>query len=145
MRSTEERDTGAMDEATVQALAEGYLAYMVSGDDAVLRMFSPDFFDNVSGRSGLGIFGVVREWLDHSFAERSAELHLVTHTQDTVMIWYTVRGRHIGNGFPRLADKPVKGYAVTWPQVHIFRFEDGLVVEHWAVRDDAALIDSVDA
>jgi SnoaL-like domain len=134
-----------VDEATAQALAEGYLAYTVSGDDAVLRMFSPDFFDNVSGRRGLGISGVVREWLDQSLADRSAELHLVTHTQDTVVIWYTVRGRHIGNGFPRLADKPVKGNAVTWPQVHVFRLEAGLVVEHWAIRDDAALIDSVDA
>jgi hypothetical protein len=79
--SNEERDTRSMDEATAQALAEGYLAYTVSGDDAVLRMFSPDFFDNVSGRFGLGIFGVVREWLDQSLAERSAELHLVTHTR----------------------------------------------------------------
>ena len=27
----------------------------------------------------------------------------------------------------------------------IFRLDDGLVVEHWAVRDDATLLDSVDA
>ena len=41
-------------------LARGYLDYTVSGDEAVLKMFSPDFFDNVSGRSGLDIFEVVR-------------------------------------------------------------------------------------
>ncbi|HVH94365.1 MAG TPA: ester cyclase [Nocardioidaceae bacterium] len=134
-----------IDGETAQALAEGYVAYMASGEDAVMEMFSSAFFDNVSGRSGLDIFQVVRVWMDQSFDQRSAELHLVTHTEDTVVIWYTVRGRHIGNGFPRLAGRPVKGNAITWPQVHIFRLSDGLVVEHWAVRDDATLLDAVDA
>jgi predicted ester cyclase len=134
-----------MDSAAAQALAEGYLAYTTSGDESVLSLFSARFFDNVSGQSGLRIFSVVREWLDTSFDQRSADLHLVTHTEDKVMIWFTVRGRHIGNGFPRLTGKPVKGNAISWPQVHIFRLEAGLVVEHWAVRDDAALLDSIDA
>jgi predicted ester cyclase len=39
----------------------------------------------------------------------------------------------------------VKGNQVAWPQVHIFRFADELVVEHWAVRDDKAMLDSVPA
>jgi predicted ester cyclase len=134
-----------IDRETAQALAEGYVAYTATGDDGVMEMFSSAFFDNVSGQSGLDIFRVVSEWLDQSFDQRSADLHLVTHTEDTVVIWYTVRGRHIGNGFPRLAGRPVKGNAITWPQVHIFRLNDGLVVEHWAVRDDATLMDSVDA
>jgi lactoylglutathione lyase len=134
-----------IDRETAQTLAEGYVAYTVSGDDGVMKMFSSGFFDNVSGQSGLDIFRVVREWLDQSFDQRSVDLHLVTHTEDTVVIWYTVRGRHIGNGFPRLAGRPVNGNAITWPQVHIFRLNDGLVVEHWAVRDDAALLDSVGA
>jgi hypothetical protein len=29
--------------------------------------------------------------------------------------------------------------------VHIFRLAEGLVVEHWAVRDDAAMLDAVRA
>ena len=134
-----------MDPATAHALADGYAAYNATGDLSVLTMFSPGFYDNVSGRRGLDIFAVVGRWLVESFAERSVQLHLVTHTDDTVMMWYTVRGRHIGNGFPRLQGLPVKGNPVSWPQVHIFRLEGGLVVEHWAVRDDAALLDSVTA
>ena len=109
---------------------------------SIMSMFSPDFYDNVSRQRGLRIFSVVRDWLEESFAERRADLHLVAHTDDTVMTWYTVRGRHIGNSFPRLRGLPVKGNTITWPQVHIFRLDGGLVVEHWAVRDDAALIDS---
>jgi predicted ester cyclase len=118
---------------------------MTTGDLSVRSMFSPEFFDNVSGQRGLRIFSVVAEWLEESFAERSAELHMVTHTADTVMMWYTVSGRHVGNGFPRLKGLPIKGNTIRWPQVHIFRFQDGLIVEHWAVRDDATMPDSATA
>jgi predicted ester cyclase len=134
-----------MDQATARALADGYAAYNATGELSVLSMFSPMFYDNVSRQRGLHIFTVVAGWFAESFAERSVEIHLVTHTDDTVMAWYTVRGRHIGNGFPRLEGLPVKNNPIAWPQVHIFRLENGLVVEHWAVRDDAALLDSVTA
>jgi lactoylglutathione lyase len=134
-----------MDAGTAQALADGYVAYLTTGDTSVLDMFSAEFYDNVSKTRGLDIFGLVAGWLDESFAERSAELHLVTHSADTVMVWCTAHGRHVGNGFPRLRGLPVKGNRVAWPQVHIFRLADGLVVEHWAVRDDAAMLDAVRA
>jgi len=132
-----------MDHAGAQALADGYIAYTTAGDTSVFTMFSPDIYDNVSKTRGLGIFDIVSRWMDETFADRSADLHLVTHTDDTVVIWYTAHGRHIGNGFPRLKGLPITGNQVAWPQVHIFRFAEGLVVEHWAVRDDAAMLDAV--
>ena len=128
-----------------QALADGYAAYIAVGDTSVLSRFSPEFSDNVSGQRGLDIFTTVGGWFEESFAERTVQRHLVTHNADTVMIWYTMRGRHIGNGFPRLEGLPIRGNRVTWPQVHIFRLDDDLVVEHWAVRDDAAMLDAVTA
>lgn len=134
-----------MDDARAQALADGYLTYITSGDASVLAMFSPEFYDNVSETRGLDILDVVRGWLDESVADRSADLHLVTRTDDTVVIWCTARGRHVGNGFPRLKGLPVSGNQVAWPQVHVFRLADDLVVEHWAVRDDAAMLDAVKA
>ena len=130
-----------MNQATAHALADGYAAYIARGDMSVLGMFSPEFYDNVSGQRGLHILTIVAGWLEESFAERTVQLHLVTHNDDTVMIWYTMRGRHIGNGFPRLKGLPIKENRVTWPQVHIFRLKDDLVVEHWAVRDDATTLD----
>lgn len=61
------------------------------------------------------------------------------------MIWYTMRGQHIGNGLPRLTGLPIKGNRIAWPQVHIVRLADDVVVDHWPVRDDAAMLDSVTA
>jgi hypothetical protein len=111
----------------------------------VLRLFSPNFYDIVSRTRGLVVFDVVGAALDESCADRSAELDLVAHNGNRVMVWYTAHGRQIGNAFPRLEGLPVKGNQVAWPQVHIFRFADELVVEHWAVRDDKAMLDSVPA
>ena len=73
-----------MDRTTAQALADGYLAYLSNGDMSIMSMFAPDFYDNVSRQRGLHIFGVVRDWLEESFAERRTDLHLVTNTDDTV-------------------------------------------------------------
>ena len=91
-----------MDQATAQGLADGYVAYWTTGDRSVLRMFSPNFYDIVSRTRGLVVFDVVGAALDESFADRSAELHLVAQNENRVMVWYTAHGRHIGNAFPRL-------------------------------------------
>lgn len=124
-------------------LGRGYAAYVETGDEAVFEHFSPDFFDNVSGQRGLQIFETVAGWLDESFRDRRAELHAAMGDGDRVMIWFTMHGTHIGNGFPRLAGGPVSNKPITWPQVHIFRIANGLVVEHWAVRDDATMLDQI--
>ena len=99
----------------------------------------------MNGQHGLDTFAVVRGWVEESFADRSTELHPVTHNDDTAMIWCTTRARHVGSSHPRLRGLPVEGNEITWPQVHVFRFADGAVVERWAVRDDLALIESATA
>jgi len=83
-----------MDDATAQALADGYVAYTSTGDLSIMRMFSPDFFDNVSGRRGLGIFTVVGGWLEESFAERSAELHGHPHPRHRDDVVHHERAAH---------------------------------------------------
>jgi predicted ester cyclase len=138
------QDAG-MDDELAQAIADGYERWSVTGDDSVISLFSPDFLDNVSGRRGLAIFGVVARWLEESFADRRVEHHATMSDGDRVMVWYTAHGRHIGNGFPRLRGCPVTGAQVSWPQLHVFRVEDGKVAEHWAVRDDFAMIEQITA
>jgi predicted ester cyclase len=99
--------------------------------------------NHVSGRRGPEIWDVVAAWGQESFADRRTELHAVMSGGDRVMVWVTVSARHVGNGFPRMAGLPVHGNRVTWSQVHVFRIADGRVTEHWAVRDDAAMLDQL--
>jgi predicted ester cyclase len=74
-------------------------------------------------------------WLNGGFSERRFEIHQVIAEGDTVVVHCTFHGRHTGQ-FRGLAptNRPV-----AFRHVHIHRFQDGKVVEHWAVRDDLGL------
>jgi predicted SnoaL-like aldol condensation-catalyzing enzyme len=41
---------------------------------------------------------------------------------------------------PLLADTPVSRRATAWTFIHIWRVVDGMIVEHWACRDDLGLL-----
>lgn len=64
-----------MNRARAHALADGYAAYIARGDMSVLGMFSPEFYDNVSGQRRLRIFTIVDGWFKESFAQRTVQLH----------------------------------------------------------------------
>jgi predicted ester cyclase len=133
----------AMDTELANAIADGYERWAATGDQSVLVLFSPTFIDNVSGQRGLVIFEVVGRWLEESVADRHIEHHATIFDGDKVMVWYTQHGRHVGNGFPRLRGCAVTGAQVRWTQVHVCRVEAGKIVEHWAVRDDFAMLEQI--
>lgn len=111
---------------------------------SVLGLFAADFLDNVSGQRGLEIFDIIERWLNESFADRTVEHHATMFDDaERVMVWYTAYGRHVGNGFPRMAGLPVTNAVIAWPQLHVFLTKSGLVVEHWAVRDDFAMLEQL--
>ena len=132
-----------MDEALAAEIAEAYMRWGVDGDTAIKDLCAPDFHDNVSGQTGPHIFDVVTGWLDSSFSGRRVEHHATMTDGDRVLVWYTQYGTHIGNGFPRMAGLPVTGAEVGWTQVHVLRVKDGKAVEHWAVRDDFAMLEQI--
>ena len=74
-------------------------------------------------------------WVKQGFSERRFEVHHVIADGDTVVVYCTCHGRHTGQ-FRGLAST---SQPVAFRQVHILRFQDGKVVEHWPVRDDLGL------
>jgi hypothetical protein len=134
-----------VDRSLADEIATAYMRWATDGDPSVKTLFSLDFVDHVSGRRGLEIFDIVANWLDASFADRRIEHHATAMEGERVLVWYTQHGRHVGNGFPRLAGLRVAGAEVAWPQLHVFRVEDALAVEHWAVRDDYSLVEQIKA
>ena len=122
-------------------IADAYMRWVAEGDQWVKNLCSAEFHDNVSGM-GISVFDVVGGWFEASFADRRVEHHGTMTDEDRIMIWFTMRGVHIGNAFPRMVDLDIAGADVIWPQVHIFRTEQGKLVEHWAVRDDLIMLES---
>jgi len=74
--------------------------------------------------------------LKGAFSDRHYEIHQVIADGDTVAVHCTFSGRHTGE-FMGLAPTN-RPFAVH--QVHIVRFQDGKAIEHWAVRDDLAML-----
>jgi predicted ester cyclase len=54
---------------------------------------------------------------------------------ERVMAWVRCEGRHVGEFF---GIRPT-GHEFSFNAMHVFRVEDEVVREHWAVRDDLAL------
>lgn len=52
----------------------------------------------------------------------------------------TLHGTHRVSTVPLLADAPVTGRSVAWTFIHIWRVADGMLVAHWASRDDTGLL-----
>lgn len=85
-----------------------------------------------------GLEGATRTmlWLGRVFSEQRWEIHRVIGEGDTVVIHATHHGRHTGD----LMGIPPTNREVAYSYVHIVRFRDGLIAEHWGVRDDMTLM-----
>jgi predicted ester cyclase len=81
-------------------------------------------------------------WLRAAFADLAFDVHDVVQQGDVVAVHVTMRGRHTGDFVGHRPDGsvgdvfPPTGKRFATFQTHWFRMRDGLVVEHWANRDD---------
>src|SRR5262245_55106478 len=70
--------------------------------------------------------------------------HLIAEG-DLVVDHMTIHGRHRASTMGLLAGTDATGRPVAWTYIHIWRVVDGMVVEHWACRDDVGLLRQVGA
>ena len=84
-------------------------------------------------------------WLRQAYSDLAWELHEVVASGDLVAVHATMSGRHTGTHHHYGPDGavmrtlPPTGRAFAATQSHWLRFADGLIVEHWANRDDLGL------
>ena len=71
------------------------------------------------------------------------EQHHLVADGDVAVQHVTVHGTHRGSTMPLLSDLPVTGKAAAWRFIHIWRVAGGAIVEHWACRDDMALVEQL--
>ena len=81
-------------------------------------------------------------WLREAYADLTWEVNDIVADGDLVVIHATMSGRQVepfvtydAQGRPAQAF-PATGRTFAVTQSHWFRVEDGLVIEHWANRDD---------
>ncbi len=74
--------------------------------------------------------------LNEAIADIAFEPHHVLADGDLVALHATVSGRHVGE----LGGVAATGRRFSVRHVHLYRIADGRLAEHWAVRDDVALL-----
>ena len=88
-----------------------------------------------AARGREAIKGVVR-WLRGAFPDLAYEIEDAFGDEDRVAIRCTARGTHLGEFLGR---QPT-GRSFAAQQIHLFRVRDGQIAEHWAGRDDVAMM-----
>ena len=112
------------------------LALICNGDAgaAVDGVIHPDFVNHRSGspRGGPDGFRDVIRWLGAAFADISITPDDVIACADKVVARTRFKALHVGpfNGIPP------SNRTIEIDQIHIWRLQDGLVVENWACMDE---------
>lgn len=142
-----------IDTTDARTLMETRFAEMVGGDlDAFERAYHPTAGDRDAGMPPAGRtpgaegFHANALWLRGMFSDLAWDVHEAIAQDDLIVAHTTMRGRHTGpltryspDG-DLVIDVPATGREFAVTQTHWYRHLDGLIVEHWANRDDLGLL-----
>jgi lactoylglutathione lyase len=113
-----------------------------AGDLAVLDdLVATDLVNHAAGPQGREGLRQILQTIEADLGPTSLEQHHLIIEGDLAVQHVTLHGTHRGSSMPLLADLPVTGERAAWPFIHIWRVAEGMVVEHWACRDDLGMIE----
>jgi lactoylglutathione lyase len=115
-----------------------------AGDDAVLDdLVAEDMVNHAAGPQGRDGLRLILRIINDDLGPVTAEQHHLIGDGDLVAQHLTLHGVHRASTKPLLSDTPVSGRPATWTFIHIWRIAGGMIVEHWACRDDTGLLHQV--
>lgn len=129
-----------MSEENKAAARRFYEEFMPQGViDAADELFSEDFVNHAAPpESPAGRAGARHQvkMLAEAFDEQSYDVHHVLADGDEVAVHCTWNATHTGEfmGIPATTKR------IAQKQIHVLRFEGGMIAEHWAVRDDLTML-----
>ncbi len=113
-------------------------------DDTVLDdLVASDMVNHAAGPQGRDGLRTILHTIEVDLGPTELEQHHLIAEGDLVVQHVTLHGTHRSSTMPLLADAPVAGRSAAWTFIHIWRVADGMVVEHWACRDDMGLLEQL--
>src|SRR5438105_2333382 len=133
-----------MTERSARAVVEEPFRRQQAGSEPDIDdLVASDMVNHAAGPQGRDGLKSILRTIDEDLGPLTFEqLHLVTDG-DLVAQHVTVHGTHRGSTMPLLADVPVSARSVAWTFMHIWRIKNGVIVEHWACRDDMGLLEQL--
>jgi lactoylglutathione lyase len=116
----------------------------VAGDERALEdLVAEDMVNHAAGAQGRHGLQLILRTIEHDLGPVTLEQHHLIGEGDVVAQHVTLRGTHRASTMPLLRGAPVSGRPVEWTFIHIWRVVDGVIVEHWACRDDMGVLEQL--
>jgi predicted ester cyclase len=114
------------------------------GDDSALDdLVAADMVNHAAGPQGREGLKRILSSIAEDLGPVTVEQHHLFGEGDLIAQHLTLHGTHRGSTMPLLAGAAVSGRPVEWTFIHIWRVADGMIVEHWACRDDMGLLEQL--
>lgn len=127
-----------------ELVRRGFRAIERPGSEDLAAIAHPEFRNweavgPAADLRGQEAFAAAVEMLNRAFLEPRYEVMAMIAERDLVAVRTLMHGVHTGP----IRDLPPTGRPFAQSQSHWFRFEDGLIAEHWATRDDLGFLHQV--
>jgi predicted ester cyclase len=102
-----------------------------------------DMVNHAAGPQGRAGLRAILRSIEVDLGPSVLEQHHLVVEGDLVAHHVTLHGTHRDSTMPLLADVPVTGRSARRSFFHLWRVEGGMLVEHWAARDDMGLLEQL--
>ncbi|MDX6276304.1 MAG: lactoylglutathione lyase [Nocardioidaceae bacterium] len=133
-----------MSERSAKDVIDEMFRRQQAGDETVLDdLAAADMVNHAAGPQGRDGLKLILATIDHDLGPITVEQHHLFGEGDLVTQHLTLHGTHRASSMPLLADIPAADLPAAWTFIHIWRVADGMIVEHWACRDDMGLVEQL--
>jgi predicted ester cyclase len=131
------------DRTAKEVVAELYRRQEAGDPTALDELVAEDLVNHAAGPQGREGLKRILRTIDDDLGPLSVEEHHLVGDGDLVAQHLTLHGTHRASTMPLLASVSPSGRAAAWTFIHIWRVADGVIVEHWACRDDMGLLEQL--
>jgi predicted ester cyclase len=135
--------TGSQARSARDVVAEFFRRQRARDDTVLDDLVADDMVNHAAGPQGRDGLRTILSTIETDLGPTELEQHHLIGEGDLVVQHVTLHGTHRASTMPLLADAPVTGRRAAWKFIHIWRVADGMLVEHWACRDDMGLLEQL--
>ena len=133
-----------MSQRSAKDVVEELFRRQQAADETVLDdLVAEDMVNHAAGPQGREGLRAILRTIEADLGPTRLEQHHLIGEGDLAVQHVTLHGTHRGSSMPLLTDVPATGRQAAWAFIHIWRVSDGMLVEHWACRDDMGLVEQL--
>jgi predicted ester cyclase len=126
-----------------EVVAEMFRRLQAGDDTAFDDLVAADMVNHAAGPQGREGLKRILSIIEGDLGPVAVEQHHLIGEGDLAVQHLTLHGTHRASTMPLLAGAAVSGRPAAWTFIHIWRVADGVIVEHWACRDDMGLLEQL--